>query len=82
MFKCQPSVAAAQNIMNIKKQKDEQFIGQYTLSKNEFFNSKLTSVEDALVVEKANVCMKKCREPGEIIKRVLSSNLKEISENI
>tara|TARA_B110001450_G_C17397033_1_gene390093 strand:+ start:307 stop:600 length:294 start_codon:yes stop_codon:yes gene_type:complete len=39
-------------------------------------------VEDALEIERANLCMNQCHEPSQIIKRVLSSNMKEVSMNI
>ena len=48
----------------------------------EFFENRLTKVEDALVVERANFCMEKCKAPVDIIKRVLASNLKEVTINI
>ncbi len=41
-----------------------------------------TKVEDALVIEKANKCMERCQFPVDIIKRVLASNLKEVTNNI
>ena len=68
--------------MNAKEKRDEINKQSYTLDKMEFFENRLTKVEDALVVERANFCMEKCKEPVDIIKRVLASNLKEVTVNI
>ena len=54
----------------------------YTLDKMEFFEQRVTKVEDALIIERANHCMEKCKTPVDILKRVLASNLKEITTNI
>lgn len=54
----------------------------YTLDKVDFFENRMTKVEDALIVEQANICMEKCKQPVDVLKRVLSSNLKEVTMNI
>ena len=68
--------------MYYKKSRDEVNHQSYTLDKHEFFEKRLTKVEDALAVERANLCMEKCKQPSEIVKRVLASNLKEVTLNI
>ena len=68
--------------MKAKEQRDEYNKTSYTLDKMEFFENRLTKVDDALVVERANFCMEKCKAPVDIIKRVLASNLKEVTINI
>ena len=42
----------------------------------------MTKVEDAITVEKANLCMEKCKQPVDVLKRILQSNLKEVQVNI
>ena len=52
---------SAQDIMNEKQARDEINKQSYTLEKMEFFEKRLTKVEDALIVERANLCMEKCK---------------------
>ena len=68
--------------MQAKDARDQINKQTYTLDKMEFFEKRLTKVEDALVVERANYSMEKCKAPVDIVKRVLASNLKEVTTNI
>ena len=67
--------------MELKKEKSKN-AKSFTLDKVEFFESRMTKVEDALIVEQANRCMERCKQPVDVLKRVMSSNLKEVTQNI
>ena len=82
MARCQPYILRAEDVMKRKQSRDLVNANTYSLNKVEFFQARLPSVEDALAVERANFCMERCKLPVDIIKRVLSSNLKEVSNNI
>ena len=64
MSKCGSTIMKAKEIMAMKQQRDEENKTQYTLDKMEFFQKRLLRVEDALEIERANLCMNKCHEPS------------------
>ena len=80
MTRCQPQIDQAQRLMEARNQKMQGSV--YTLDKHEFFERKLTKIDDALMVERANFCMDKCKQPVDIVKRVLAANMKQINTNI
>ena len=43
---------------------------------------KIIKTDDALLIEQANLCMERCSAPVDILKRVLSNNLKEVMMNV
>ena len=51
--KCAPIISAAQSIME-KKEERKTFTKAFTLDKQEFFEHRMTKIEDALIVEEAN----------------------------
>ena len=75
-------ISAAQQIMETNKARQQAMQGTFTLDKLEFFEKRMTKIEDALIVEQANQCMAKCKQPVDIWKRIVSSQMKEISMNI
>ena len=82
MDRCQSQIKLAQAVMEVKQERDKVNESSYTMEPSEFFSKRLVSVEDALKIERANLCMKKCQEPVDVLKRVISANLKEININI
>ena len=68
--------------MEMRRSKEEKFTPKFTLEKSEFFEHKWTNVEDSIIVEKANRCMDQCKQPVDVLKRILGSNLKEVTINI
>lgn len=82
MSGCDPIIKSAEVLMQQKQLRDQANATSFTKDPAEFFQKRVVSVEDALTIEKANLCMKKCQEPVDILKRVISSNLKEININI
>ena len=56
--------------------------GKHCRTAEEFMSYRMTKIEDALIVEQANSCMEKCKQPVDILKRVLGSSLKEVTRNI
>ena len=82
MIECRPTLVRAREIMDETRQRAQTYQSTFTLDKKEFIEKRLVKVEDALIVEKANQCQNKCQQPTEILKRILQSNLKEVSNNI
>lgn len=82
MKECRPTLLKAREIMDQKNQRQQTYQSTFTLDRQEFIEKRLIKVEDALLIEKANQCQAKCQQPTDILKRILQSNLKEVSNNI
>ena len=70
MQRCNPQISAAQNVMEVKEQRQKQ-AQSYSLDPVDYFENRVTKIEDAIIVEKANLCMDRCKQPVEILKRLL-----------
>ena len=54
----------------------------YTLDLDEYMSSRVSSLEDAMIIEKANSCVSLCQKPAEIVKKVISENFNYLQNNI
>ena len=82
MSNCSSLRVIAEDAAKVKKERDFENTGQYTLNPAEFFANRFLSIDDALSMERANVCMNRCQEPVRVLKAVISANLKEINLNL
>ena len=72
----------AREIMDQKREKEQAHKSTFTLDKQAFFETRVVKAEDAIIVERANRCQARCQQPSEVLKRILSANLKAVSENV
>ena len=82
MSDCQKHIKLAEAVVDVKKTKDSSNEASYTKNPADFFSNRMVSVDDALTIERANLCMKRCQEPVDVLRRIVHANLKEININI
>ena len=54
----------------------------YIMDPATFVTKKITQLDEAAVFERAANCMQGCQLPVDIVKRVISSNVSEVEDNI
>ena len=80
--KCNEHMRLAEAVVEEKKKRDQENAASFTRNPGDFFANRMVPVTDALKIERANLCTQRCQEPVDVLKRLVSANLKEININI
>ena len=51
---------------------------KYILEPEEFVDTKITGLDEAASFERAAICMQNCQLPVDVVKRVMSTNVREL----
>ena len=51
---------------------------KYILDPEEFVSTKITSLDEAVSFERAAICMQNCQLPVDVVKRVMTTNVREL----
>ena len=54
----------------------------YILDPELFIEKKITTLEESAAFERAAMCLERCELPIDVVKRIMSSNIKEVQMNL
>ena len=69
--KCLDLTKQAESVMKDEEPRRNEAAHSFTLKQDDYFKSRYTSLDNALLIERTQTCLTECQRPADILKRVL-----------